>query len=166
MKATKNRQIGVTLIELMITVVIVAILAAIAYPSYNNHVTRTRRSDAQSALMRIAALQEKFYADCGFYAKRITGGNRKCIPDGGKETSLEVSNTSAEGYYTLAIADGNISGACSGAGASINCGFTATATPVATKAQAGSGNLRIDATGTKQWDKGNAGTYSASWTDR
>lgn len=52
---------GFTLIELMIVVVIVAILAAIAIPSYQNSIQQTRRSDAREALTRIAAMQERFF---------------------------------------------------------------------------------------------------------
>jgi type IV pilus assembly protein PilE len=54
---------GFTLIELMIVVVIVAILAAIAYPSYQQHVRETKRADAHTALLRISALQEKFFSN-------------------------------------------------------------------------------------------------------
>ncbi len=52
---------GFTLIELMITVAIVGILAAIAYPSYVEHVNRSRRADAQATLMELAQWLEKNY---------------------------------------------------------------------------------------------------------
>lgn len=56
-----KRQRGFTLIEVMIVVVIVAILAAVAIPSYQDSVRKTRRADAKEALMRIAALQERYF---------------------------------------------------------------------------------------------------------
>jgi type IV pilus assembly protein PilE len=56
-----KKQHGFTLIEVMIVVVIVAILAAVAIPSYQDSVRKTRRADAKEALMRIAALQERYF---------------------------------------------------------------------------------------------------------
>jgi len=58
---------GVTLIEVMIVVVIVGILAAVAIPAYNDYVTRSRRSDAFTALETVRAAQEMFRAETGAY---------------------------------------------------------------------------------------------------
>ena len=52
---------GFTLLELMITVAIVAILAAIALPNYTEHINKARRSEAQSALVELAARLHDFY---------------------------------------------------------------------------------------------------------
>jgi type IV pilus assembly protein PilE len=62
-----NMQRGFTLIELMIVVAVIALLAAIALPSYNQYVQRTRRSDAQSALMNAQQAEEKFFFRCNRY---------------------------------------------------------------------------------------------------
>ncbi len=58
---------GFSLMEVMITVVIVGILAAIAIPSYTGYVTRTRRAEAVSALMAVALYEEKAMAESGNY---------------------------------------------------------------------------------------------------
>jgi len=51
---------GFTLIELMITVAIVAILASVAYPSYQQYVIRSNRSEAQQVMLDIANREEEF----------------------------------------------------------------------------------------------------------
>ena len=55
--------IGYSLIEVMVVVAIVAILAAVAIPSYQAQILKTRRTEAQSLLLDIAGRQELYYAD-------------------------------------------------------------------------------------------------------
>jgi type IV pilus assembly protein PilE len=62
-----NYRRGFTLIELMITVAIVGVLAAIAYPSYTQSVLRSHRTDARAALMQDAQTLEKCYTMNGNY---------------------------------------------------------------------------------------------------
>lgn len=52
---------GVTLLELMIVVVIIGILAAVAYPNYREFAARAKRNEAKSMLLEVAAAQERFY---------------------------------------------------------------------------------------------------------
>lgn len=66
---------GFTLIELMIAVAIVAILAAIAYPSYQQYVIRANRAAAQTFMLAIANKQEQFILDARRYATGASIGD-------------------------------------------------------------------------------------------
>jgi type IV pilus assembly protein PilE len=63
-----KKQKGFTLIEVMITVVIVAILASIAIPSYRQYVIRGNRTAAQAVMMEIATRQQQFFVANRTYA--------------------------------------------------------------------------------------------------
>lgn len=54
---------GVTLLELMVVLVVIAVLAATALPSYRRYTMRAQRTDAKTALLRLATNQERFYID-------------------------------------------------------------------------------------------------------
>ena len=100
---------GFTLIELMIAVAVVAILAAIALPSYQDYVRRARRSDGKEALLRVQIEQEKWRTNNSSYTSTLS--------------DLGLTSPSVEGYYTIAIA----------AGAN-GISFTATATATGSQA--------------------------------
>ena len=87
------RMRGFTLIEVLITVVIVGILAAIALPSYKNQIQKTRRSDAKSALIAAAGQMERYMTERGTYASATLGS-------GGVYPS-----TTQNGYYMLTLAN-------------------------------------------------------------
>ena len=63
----KNKLRGFTLIEMMITIGIIAILASIAYPSYIGNVKKSRRVEAQTALQQIATMEEQLFSETGSY---------------------------------------------------------------------------------------------------
>jgi len=63
---------GITLMELMIVVVIIGILAAIAYPNYRDFTARAYRNEAKAALLKIATNQERFYLNNNTYTSDMT----------------------------------------------------------------------------------------------
>lgn len=65
--APGRRQAGVTLIELMIALAVIGILAAIAYPSYQDHVRRGNRAEAKGILLETAQFMERNYTTNGCY---------------------------------------------------------------------------------------------------
>ena len=63
-----KRQRGFTLIELMIVIIIIAVLASIAIPSYRQYVIRGNRTAAQAVMMEIATRQQQFFVANRTYA--------------------------------------------------------------------------------------------------
>lgn len=109
---------GFTLVEVMVAVVIIAVLTAIALPSFTSQLRKARRADGVGALMALQLAQEKYRADCPSFATTLATPATSC--DG----RIAIAGTSPDGYYTLAL-----SGVSSTA-------YTATATPVAGSSQA------------------------------
>ncbi|MGD8339968.1 MAG: type IV pilin protein [Gammaproteobacteria bacterium] len=58
---------GITLIELLIVITIVAMLAAIALPAYRDYTARAHRTEAKTALLRLREGQERWYLDHNTY---------------------------------------------------------------------------------------------------
>lgn len=67
-----RRQMGFTLIELMIVVVIIGIIVAVAYPAYNDQVRKARRAEAKSALQQGINRQERHYTNNNTYTTDMT----------------------------------------------------------------------------------------------
>src|SRR5210317_2023145 len=92
---------GFTLIEMMIAVAIIGILAAIAYPSYQNSILKSRRSDGIATALAVQVAQERFRGSCRFYAQTI-GATDVCGANAGAST-VAGPTASAEGFYNLSI---------------------------------------------------------------
>lgn len=103
------RRKGFTLIELMITVVIVSILAAIAYPSYVNSIRKSRRIDAKTALLDLASREERYFSTNNTYtadpsALGYSGTWPASIPSASQYNYALQVNTADTTTFTLQAA--------------------------------------------------------------
>jgi type IV pilus assembly protein PilE len=103
---------GVTLIEVMVVVAIVGLLAAIAIPAYNDYVTRSRRSDAFTALETVRSAQEMYRAERGFYAGAI--GSLPGCSSGMASSNYTVSITRTDNTHYQALAEATAGGSQKG----------------------------------------------------
>lgn len=82
---SRRSQSGFTLMELMITVAIVGVLAAIAIPTFSGYVQRSRTTEATSFLAEIKQRQESYRAEFTQYAN-VMAPNPAAVPMGGEQT--------------------------------------------------------------------------------
>jgi type IV pilus assembly protein PilE len=68
-QGTSSSSNGFTLIELVVAMVIVGILAAIAVPAYSSYVLKSHRTDAKTALLDMASLEERFFSTNNSYSQ-------------------------------------------------------------------------------------------------
>jgi len=134
-----KRNNGFTLIELLITIAIIGILTAIAYPSYQDYIKKSRRADAQGALQGLAQAMERYYTTEGTYTGAASGGADTGAPSIYSTTSPVDEKTP---YYNLKIA--------SAAASSYIIGAEPTA------AQQDDGVLLLKSTGARAWDSNNS----------
>ena len=127
-----SRARGFSLIELMITVAIVAILASVAYPSYQQYVIRSNRSEMEQFMLDVANREEEFLLNNRSYTN-LAGLN------------LSVPTRLQSLYTVTAVA------ATTCADTTINApGYCITSTPVATSIQKNDSTLTLDSQGNKK----------------
>ncbi|GMG92049.1 type IV pilin protein [Cupriavidus metallidurans] len=138
---------GFSLVELMIVAIIVAILAAIAFPSYMQHVRKSRRTDAKTALLDAAARQEKVFSTQNLY-----GGAPGDLGYAGAAYPVQIQS-SGQTFYQLTVATAN-SGTT----------YTATAAPVGAQAGDDCGSYVINNLGVQSnTGTSNGATSATCW---
>jgi type IV pilus assembly protein PilE len=88
---------GFTLVELMIVIVIVAILAAIAIPAYQHEIQESRRTEARTAILDLAAREQRFFATNNTFTNNFANLGYAAV--GSNPASVTVGS----GYYQVAI---------------------------------------------------------------
>jgi len=140
-----RRQSGVTLIELMVVVVVIGILAAIGYPSYQNHVRKGNRAAAQQVMLEIASRQEQYLLDARDYNATLGGSTGLNLAPQGWDCTTTVARCS-NSFYDITVS-------VTAAAAGTPPAYTITATAKGT--QISDGNLTLNNTGQK--------TPAANW---
>jgi type IV pilus assembly protein PilE len=116
----KNVQAGVTLIELVIVIAVLALLVSVAVPSYRQYVLRANRAEAIKELLSAAVCQERIYSRTNAY------------------DANECQSTTPSGFYTITVTTQNV-----------GQGVTVTATPQGSQAADSCGALTINQAGTR-----------------
>jgi type IV pilus assembly protein PilE len=131
----RRRARGVTLIELMIAVAVVAILAAIAFPSYQEQVRKSRRNAAQTVMLEVAQKQNQLYLDARRFSAAADAAALAAAP-----LRVAVPNN-VSAFYTLSVTAANPADAAAT--------FTVTAAPSGTQTSDSCGTLTVNQAGVK-----------------
>lgn len=91
MKMRHRQAVGFTLIELMITVAIVGILAAVAYPSYNAYIQKGERARAKAFMLDVAQKEERYFTSANIYCVSTTDCPWLTTPADVKRYSVTVA---------------------------------------------------------------------------
>jgi type IV pilus assembly protein PilE len=154
------RKKGFTLIELMVAVAIVGILAAIAIPSYQESMRKSRRADAQSALLNIANAMERYFTQNNTYCDTGTSSQGAVVAAdtcGGAANdtgflpgAIDIPRGETRVHYDIFVSTAPPGGN----------NYTLRATPVAGGRQVGDGMIELDSTGLRRWDRNDDGDFT------
>jgi type IV pilus assembly protein PilE len=157
--ARATRESAFTLIELLITIAIIAILVAVALPSYKDYIVRANRSAAQQFMLAVANVEEQVMLDQRAYVAVAANANFPNAPTAAPPgLTIAVPNEAAKFYnFSVTVAAGPPSS------------YLIAAVPVAGATQAADHALYLNSTA-RQWrDLNDNGTYEstdASWNSR
>jgi type IV pilus assembly protein PilE len=101
MERLARRHSGVTLVELLIVIVVLAVLSTIAVTTYRSFTLRANRTDATTTLLRIQVAQEKFFLQNNRYASGSTGLTDP--PPAGLGVGLRTGDLTPNGYYAITL---------------------------------------------------------------
>ena len=93
----RSRAAGFTLVELIIVVLIIAVLAAIAFPAYQNSVVKTRRGAAKSCLLESELFMQRFYTTNLRYDQTLPPANAAVV------LPACTAGTDVTNHYTVAL---------------------------------------------------------------
>jgi len=102
---SKRQQRGVTMLELLIVVAIIAIISAFGYPSYMRYVVNTKRTAATSALLRIADRQQQFFMDNKTYAANLTNLGFAANPLVISDDGMTAAAGDADAVYSISLSN-------------------------------------------------------------
>lgn len=110
MRTLRSRQKAFTIIELLIAVVIVGVLVAVAFPTYQQSIRKGRRADAMAGLASIQQAQERWrsnHAEYGNLNSPPDAGTLPNVPTSNSNYAFSVSGPSATSYTATATARGS-----------------------------------------------------------
>lgn len=100
-----SKQRGVSLIELMVVVAIVAIISAFAYPSYQRYVIKAKRTVAQNALLQVADRQQQFFMDNKRFAADMTNLGFAADPWVVSDEGSSTVGSDSEAVYSISLSN-------------------------------------------------------------
>lgn len=132
---------GFSLIELLVTLAIIGILAAVALPAYRDYMLRSKRTEAKLALTSVAQQLEKYRTQYNSYASATVGNAADAIyPD-----------KTENGYYSLSLSN-------LGAGT-----YTITAEPIGPQAEDACGRFSLNQAGVRSVNGGAITDVASCW---